>query len=82
MLALIVSDVFSRDLWWVAGCDRGAWMPEVVAKSILGDTDRRPSAAELGVASSNTNKSMVFVNFCLRPRHDRQATSDAADVCC
>ena len=25
---------------------------------------------------------MVFVNFCRRPRRDRQAASDAAYVCC
>ena len=27
-------------------------------------------------------KAQSFVNFCLGPRHDRQAASDAADVCC
>ena len=41
-----------------------------------------PLRRNRGSRAQTQKNSMVFVNFCPRPRHVRQAASDAADVCC
>ena len=81
MLALRGSDGFSRDLWRVSG----VWSRSLGARSCcknryLVTLTFAPLERNRGSPAQTRKNSMVFVNFCPRPRHDRQAASDAADV--
>ena len=83
VLALRGSDGFSRDLWRVAGvCPRSLGARSWCKNRYLVTLTFAPLEPK-GWSRAHIHKnSMVFVNFCPRPRYGRQATSDAADVCC
>ena len=83
VLALRGSDGFSRDLWRQSGVSsRSSRARSYCKNAYLVTLTFAPLTRNTWSRAQIQKNSMVFVNFCPGPRHDRQAASDAADVCC
>ena len=82
MLALRGSDGVSRDLWRLSGvCPRSLGARSCCKNRYLVTLTFAPLQRNGGSRAQTHKNLLVFVDFCLRPRHDRQAASDAADCC-
>ena len=77
------SDGFSGDRGRVRGVNARSSRARSCCKNrYLVTLTFAPLERNRGSRAQTHKNSMVFVNFCPGPRHDRQAASDAADVCC
>ena len=74
---------FSRDRGRVRGVNARSLCARSYCKNrYLVTPTFAPLEPKWGSRAQTHKNSMVFVNFCPRPRHDRQAASDAPNVCC